>query len=217
MQMLEFVKLMTVKIGQYIPAKKVNSILMQYSEQLSQTAFSEGLVIVACKELTLLLDSDVKLAEITSRDMVPEVFDFLCRLYGDDNKEILEKLKYHEDMQSMMLLLWELLVARFCGKDLAQKIYAINIKKMMNLSLKFLEMMKIMSENMAFAISWSKCMLEPDKIFLLADELKDLSEEKRRDVLRLVAEEVGSLREEPNRDDFSRLLQRAKQGPSAVN
>ncbi len=215
--MLEFVKLMTVKIGQYIPAKKVNSILMQYSEQLSQTAFSEGLVIVACKELTLLLDSDVKLAEITSRDMVPEVFDFLCRLYGDDNKEILEKLKYHEDMQSMMLLLWELLVARFCGKDLAQKIYAINIKKMMNLSLKFLEMMKIMSENMAFAISWSKCMLEPDKIFLLADELKDLSEEKRRDVLRLVAEEVGSLREEPNRDDFSRLLQRAKQGPSAVN
>lgn len=215
--MLEFVKLMTVKIGQYIPAEKVNSILMQYSEQLSQTAFSEGLVIVACKELTLLLDSDVKLAEITSRDMVPEVFDFLCRLYGDDNKEILEKLKYHEDMQSMMLLLWELLVARFCGKDLAQKIYAINIKKMMNLSLKFLEMMKIMSENMAFAISWSKCMLEPDKIFLLADELKDLSEEKRRDVLRLVAEEVGSLREEPNRDDFSRLLQRAKQGPSAVN
>ena len=214
--MLGFVHAVCKQVAIVASPKEVEKIFALYGHVFEPTRFSEDAVVSACRHLCRSLDQSEEI-EINPKKLDTSIGDFLLDLTGRISNCDVEHIKNCSSHQVVLLLVLNAYLAVLGGVNL-EEIFA-KLKAVIT-SVRAQEYVMHTKEEycqMATGANWGLLMTNPDMLALVAYEMAQVPQAKRRLVLETLAYSVGDLESPPGKEDLKELIQMAKLGVSTLN
>ncbi len=215
--MLEFVTAVARRVAKIAPQMGVEKIVFIHKGPLSQMAFSEDKVPIACRDMCYCVNQDVELAAIGKGSLDEEVYDFLLRLLFTSLDTDLESLRIDQDKQSILVNSFSAYLSTLCGFNIVQFSAWLRAKRFVEEAARAFEEISEHVSKHALAADWGLLVQNPERLTQVHDAMMLVLPEKRQKYLSTVAYAVWKMEVMPSRDELEDLLIKARLGFSALN